>query len=131
MLFNKFQRFMPTHTYVASNEADENILARYLEGFPGRRKNVYSPAQYDLATTAEESAAALRSVMVDAYICASADIFIGNKCSTMSEYVLELRRNYNRDRSRAFLLGGVSQVGVLDQFRDMEFYKRAKEYAER
>ena len=39
---------------MASNEADELLLAQYMGGFPGPRANPYRPKHYDQAVTVAE-----------------------------------------------------------------------------
>merc|ERR1712032_668464 len=72
VLARSFDNFWPTHTYIASNEADTQLIMDYLSGFPGPRRNVYSAADYDAAVTVAESVVALRSILIDAMVCALA-----------------------------------------------------------
>merc|ERR1712224_746561 len=91
VLAQSYGFFVPTHTFVASNEADPFRLSQYLTGYPGTRMNPYTPAHYDAAVTVEESTVALQSVLAEALLCAWAEFFIGNTCSTMSQYIYHLR----------------------------------------
>jgi len=118
-LVRSFGGFWPTHTYIASNEADPELLSRYLSGFPGPRRNMYTTASYDAAVSVEECAAALRSVLVDAIIAAWADYFLGNVCSTMSQYIFQLRLWWGRAYNTTMMLGGVQHAALLESARKL------------
>ncbi|CAJ1360998.1 unnamed protein product [Effrenium voratum] len=132
-LARTFFGFWPTHTWMASNEADEGLLAQYMGGFPGPRANRYRPAHYvgspvnqfcgfapyaDAAVTVEECVEALRSVLVDAIIAAWATHFIGNVCSTMSQYIQSLRLRFGKRFETGILLGGVQHADMLRWARE-------------
>ncbi|CAK9048491.1 unnamed protein product [Durusdinium trenchii] len=117
-LARSFLGFWPSHTYVASNEADEALLAQYMGGLPGPRANPYRPAHYDAALTVPECTEALRSVLVDAIIAAWAEHFIGNVCSTMSQYIQQLRLRWGKPFSSSVLLGGVQHQDLLAWARE-------------
>lgn len=116
-LVRTFKGFWPTHTWLASNEADISVLGEYAGGLPGVRVNPYRPSHHDAAVTAEECTLALRSVLVDTIISAWADFFIGNVCSTMTQYILQLRLRYGKSFASSLALGGVQHVDLLRSAR--------------
>lgn len=116
-LMRSFENFWPSHTYAASNEADLTVIAPYLGGFPGPRRNRYTPGHYDAAVTPQECLQALRSVLVDATVCAQALYFIGNACSTMSEYIYQLRLVMGQPINSSLLLAGVQHAHLIDSAR--------------
>merc|ERR1712232_1545167 len=102
-----FQGFLPTHSYVASNVAEPEQVHHYIAGFPGPRMNPYTIKNYNSAVTVHESVEALASVLVDAMLCARANYFVGNACSTMSEYIYQLRLRDGLSINTSLLLAGV------------------------
>merc|ERR1712086_518451 len=119
VLMRSFPGFLPTHTYLASNEANLELLSEYLGGFPGPRMNPYTPAHYDRAVTSAQSEEALSAVLVDATICAWAPYFIGNACSTMSEYIYQLRLVMGQGLNSSLLLAGVQHAHLLEEARSL------------
>jgi len=112
-----FGGLWPSHTYVASNEDNETLLMQYVHGMPGLRKNPYSVDQYLSAVSIEESTVALQSVLLDTLLLAMTHYFIGNICSTMSQYVFLLRQHFGRPFNSTFLLGGHQHSDVLRYLR--------------
>jgi len=112
-----FGGLWPSHTYVASNEDNETLLMQYVHGMPGLRKNPYSVDQYLSAVSIEESTVALQSVLLDTLLLAMTHYFIGNICSTMSQYVFLLRQHFGRPFNSTFLLGGDQHADVLRYLR--------------
>lgn len=119
VLLRTFKNFMPTHTYLATNEGDPEKLGEYTYGFPGARHNPFSPARHDAAVSHEDCEQALMSVIVDATMCAMAQVFVGNMCSTMSQYIHFLRLALGRPYNSSFMLGGAQHHGLLTHYRTM------------
>ncbi|CAL1140556.1 unnamed protein product [Cladocopium goreaui] len=117
-LARSFLGFWPSKTWMATNEADERRLIQYMSGFPGPRANPYRPHHYDQAVSVEECTMALQSVLVDAIICSWADYFIGNVCSTMSQYIQQLRLRWGKPFATNLLVGGIQHAEMLQWARE-------------
>lgn len=115
-----FAGFWPTHTYFASNEVNASKLTEYFSGLPGARMNSFlPPAMHDHAVTSAECAEALRSVLVDAVVLAQADYFVGNVCSTQSQYIINLRRYLGKSFFSGVMIGGDGQASLISSVREM------------
>lgn len=119
VLLRTFKNYIPTHTYLATNEDDPAKVGEYTYGFPGARHNPFTPARHDAAVSVADCEQALVSVVVDATMCAIAEVFIGNMCSTMSQYIHFLRLALGRPYNSSFLLGGVQHYELLNHYRAM------------
>lgn len=90
--------FFPEATVLASNEHDMKTLFESTLPLGFKRVMplmwVYPLEKYVEAVTVEECAAALRAVLFDCMICAFTDRFIGNSCSSMSQYIHRIRVSY-------------------------------------
>eukprot|EP00747_Dinoflagellata_sp_TGD_P059698 gnl/TRDRNA2_/TRDRNA2_151689_c0_seq1.p1 gnl/TRDRNA2_/TRDRNA2_151689_c0~~gnl/TRDRNA2_/TRDRNA2_151689_c0_seq1.p1 ORF type:complete len:517 (+),score=56.51 gnl/TRDRNA2_/TRDRNA2_151689_c0_seq1:213-1763(+) len=120
VLLRSFGGFRPSHTYVATNERNGTTIAQYVEGFPGPRRNTYTVELYEQAVTALECVYALQSVLVDAAICAYAKFFIGNGCSTMSEYIRLLRYYLGHDFDSTVIIGGRNQEDIFESWKQVD-----------
>lgn len=109
----------PTDTYVATNDLRPEVIWPYINGFPAPKANPYTPSRFDKAVTADECDEALASVLVDAVICALADYFIGNACSTMTQYIGHLRKYFRHPQNSSMVFGGASQLSMVQQYREM------------
>jgi len=117
VLSRSFNNFWPTHAFLASNAGNAQLALQYLAGLPGPRRNPYTPLHYDAAVTSDQSTEALRSVLFDIAVCASAEYFVGNACSTISEYIHYLRLRFGLSMSSSVLLAGVQHAQLLEAAR--------------
>merc|ERR1712061_263008 len=105
---------IPTLTFVASNEIDDSMIAWYVRDLPQVARNPFTPDLFEEAYSADDNFFALQSILVDAVICALADVFVGNVCSTMSQYIWRLRLHWSRPYTSAMLIGGVQHAALLE-----------------
>lgn len=116
-LMTAFKGWTPTNSYVATNEGDKNLLMKYSADLPIVSVNPMEIKFFEKAISHEENYWALRSIVLDATVCALADRFIGNTCSTMSQYIWRLRLAWGKGTGTATMIGGERQSELLEKVR--------------